>query len=134
MPDACGMYILSHETYPLHRLGRHTAFKWYNSGCRTLDDIFARKGGIKLSACQEIGLKHYAGTSTPPQTLPVPTSINNHLENRYQFEDAQKRSRRRIQHYQAHRLVLHGRHPIRTVWLTLASAEHRSETVHRDYG
>ncbi|EPT00045.1 hypothetical protein FOMPIDRAFT_58109 [Fomitopsis schrenkii] len=44
----------------IYGVGRHTAFKWYNSGCRTLDDIFARKGGIKLSACQEIGLKHYA--------------------------------------------------------------------------
>lgn len=51
-------------TYHAHRLGRHTASKWYKYGCRTLDDIKARKGGIKLSTCQEIGLEHYAGMST----------------------------------------------------------------------
>jgi len=34
---------------------------WYNNGCRTLDDIRARKGGIKLSTVQEIGLRFYDG-------------------------------------------------------------------------
>jgi len=34
---------------------------WYNNGCRTLDDIRARKGGIKLSPAQEIGLRFYDG-------------------------------------------------------------------------
>jgi DNA polymerase lambda len=34
---------------------------WYNNGCRTLDDIRARKGGIKLSPVQEIGLRFYDG-------------------------------------------------------------------------
>ncbi|KAI0726960.1 hypothetical protein C8Q72DRAFT_925894 [Fomitopsis betulina] len=48
----------------IYGVGRHTAFKWYNSGCRTLDDILARKGGIKLSACQVIGLEHYADINT----------------------------------------------------------------------
>lgn len=42
--------------------GLNTAFKWYNNGCRTLDDIAARKGGIKLSTEQKIGLKYYKGT------------------------------------------------------------------------
>lgn len=34
---------------------------WYNNGCRTLDDVSARKGGIKLSHVQEIGLQFYDG-------------------------------------------------------------------------
>ena len=34
---------------------------WYNCGCRTLEDVAARKGGIELSAAQEIGLRYYDG-------------------------------------------------------------------------
>lgn len=34
--------------------GPHTAFKWYASGCRTLDDIKQRKGGIVVSDVQEV--------------------------------------------------------------------------------
>lgn len=34
---------------------------WYNNGCRTLDDVSVRKGGIKLSHVQEIGLQFYDG-------------------------------------------------------------------------
>jgi len=41
--------------------GRLTAFKWYASGCRTLEDVKAMKGGIKLSTCQEIGIRFYDG-------------------------------------------------------------------------
>jgi hypothetical protein len=41
--------------------GRQIAHMWYNNGCRTLDDIRARKGGIKLSHVQEIGLQFYDG-------------------------------------------------------------------------
>ncbi|KZT68564.1 hypothetical protein DAEQUDRAFT_745631 [Daedalea quercina L-15889] len=44
----------------IYGVGRHTAFKWYANGCRTLDDVRARKGGIRLSPCQEIGLKYYS--------------------------------------------------------------------------
>ncbi|KAG1852134.1 hypothetical protein DFJ58DRAFT_661386 [Suillus subalutaceus] len=39
--------------------GRQIAHMWYNNGCRTLDDIRARKGDIKLSHVQEIGLQFY---------------------------------------------------------------------------
>ncbi|KAH0833829.1 hypothetical protein J3R83DRAFT_10993 [Lanmaoa asiatica] len=39
--------------------GRHTAFAWFSSGLRTLDDVRTRKGGLKLSTAQEIGLKFY---------------------------------------------------------------------------
>jgi DNA polymerase lambda len=42
--------------------GQTTAFKWYASGCRSLDDVKARKGGIKLSAVQEIGVRFYEGS------------------------------------------------------------------------
>jgi hypothetical protein len=41
--------------------GQSIAYSWYFAGCRTLDDIRARKGGIKLSSVQEIGLKYYDG-------------------------------------------------------------------------
>jgi DNA polymerase lambda len=33
------------------------------AGCRTLDDVRAGKGGIKLSTAQEIGLRFYDGWS-----------------------------------------------------------------------
>ncbi|KAG0706233.1 hypothetical protein DFH29DRAFT_798644 [Suillus ampliporus] len=39
--------------------GRQIASMWYNNGCRTLDDVRAQKGGIKLSHVQEIGLRFY---------------------------------------------------------------------------
>ncbi|PFH50099.1 hypothetical protein AMATHDRAFT_145957 [Amanita thiersii Skay4041] len=39
--------------------GQSTAFKWYAAGCRTLDDLLAGKGGIKLTEQQEIGIKFY---------------------------------------------------------------------------
>lgn len=41
--------------------GRHTAFAWFASGLRTLDDVRARKDGLKLTSAQEIGLKFYDG-------------------------------------------------------------------------
>jgi len=41
--------------------GRHTAFAWFASGLRTLDDVRARKGGLVLLTAQEIGLKFYNG-------------------------------------------------------------------------
>ncbi|KAH7882075.1 hypothetical protein F5I97DRAFT_1817500, partial [Phlebopus sp. FC_14] len=40
-------------------LRRQMAFTWFASGIRTLDDIKARKDGLKLSPAQEIGLKFY---------------------------------------------------------------------------
>ncbi|KAH7927186.1 hypothetical protein BV22DRAFT_1032056 [Leucogyrophana mollusca] len=43
----------------VYGVGRQTAFMWYASGCRTLDDVKARKGGIKLSTVQEIGVRFY---------------------------------------------------------------------------
>jgi DNA polymerase lambda len=42
--------------------GQSTAYAWYLAGCRTLDDIEKRKGGIELSRVQVIGLKYYDGT------------------------------------------------------------------------
>ncbi|KAG2344642.1 hypothetical protein BDR05DRAFT_882173 [Suillus weaverae] len=43
----------------IYGVGRQIASMWYNNGCRTLDDVRARKGGIKLSHAQEIGLQFY---------------------------------------------------------------------------
>ena len=41
--------------------GQSTAYAWYLAGCRTLEDIKQRKGGIELSRVQVIGLKYYDG-------------------------------------------------------------------------
>ncbi|KAG9308110.1 hypothetical protein JVU11DRAFT_12542 [Chiua virens] len=43
----------------IYGVGRCIAFAWFASGLRTLDDVRARKGGLKLSTSQEIGLKFY---------------------------------------------------------------------------
>ncbi|CAL1698496.1 unnamed protein product [Somion occarium] len=43
----------------IYGVGGKTAYKWYVNGCRTLDDLRNRKGGVKLSTVQQIGLKYY---------------------------------------------------------------------------
>lgn len=43
----------------IYGVGRSTAFKWYAAGCRSLEDITAGKGGVKLSPVQEIGIRFY---------------------------------------------------------------------------
>ncbi|KAG6374231.1 hypothetical protein JVT61DRAFT_4890 [Boletus reticuloceps] len=43
----------------IYGVGRHTAFAWFASGLRTLDDVRAGKCDLKLSTAQEIGLKFY---------------------------------------------------------------------------
>ncbi|KAI0772384.1 DNA polymerase beta palm-domain-containing protein [Trametes elegans] len=48
----------------IYGVGQKTAYMWYGSGCRTLADLAARKGGIRLSAEQEIGLKFYTDVNT----------------------------------------------------------------------
>ena len=41
--------------------GQSTAYQWYATGCRTLEDLVSGKYGIKLSPVQEIGIKFYHG-------------------------------------------------------------------------
>jgi len=41
--------------------GQSTAYQWYATGCRTLEDLVIGKYGIKLSSVQEIGIKFYHG-------------------------------------------------------------------------
>ncbi|KAM5541004.1 hypothetical protein V8D89_005315 [Ganoderma adspersum] len=48
----------------IYGVGATTARIWYNNGCKTLEDIAARKGGVRLSYAQEIGLKYYADINT----------------------------------------------------------------------
>ncbi|KAI0659500.1 hypothetical protein C8Q70DRAFT_915132 [Cubamyces menziesii] len=48
----------------IYGVGANTAMKWYNNGCRTLEDVAARKGGIKLSTEQMIGLRYYKDINT----------------------------------------------------------------------
>ncbi|TFK36111.1 hypothetical protein BDQ12DRAFT_714349 [Crucibulum laeve] len=43
----------------IYGVGRSTAFKLYAAGCRTLEDVKAGKGGVKLSPAQEIGVRFY---------------------------------------------------------------------------
>jgi DNA polymerase lambda len=46
--------------------GQSTAHAWYLAGCRTLEDVKQRKGGIELSHVQVIGLKFYDGALSHP--------------------------------------------------------------------
>jgi len=48
----------------IYGVGQSTAYAWYLAGCRTLEDIKHRKGGIELSQVQEIGLKYYDDINT----------------------------------------------------------------------
>ncbi|TBU54960.1 hypothetical protein BD310DRAFT_826872 [Dichomitus squalens] len=48
----------------IYGVGANTARTWFNNGCRTLEDIAARKGGVKLSHAQEIGLRYYRDINT----------------------------------------------------------------------
>ncbi|KAI0252301.1 hypothetical protein BJV78DRAFT_1204329 [Lactifluus subvellereus] len=43
----------------IYGVGQSTAYAWYLAGCRTLEDVKQRKGGIELSHVQVIGLKYY---------------------------------------------------------------------------
>ncbi|CAA7262003.1 unnamed protein product [Cyclocybe aegerita] len=43
----------------IYGVGQSIAFQWYAAGCRTLEDLQAGKGGVKLSHVQRIGLQHY---------------------------------------------------------------------------
>lgn len=45
----------------IYGVGAQTATKWVASGCRTLEDLTSEKGGVKLSAAQEIGVRFYEG-------------------------------------------------------------------------
>ncbi|EEB92685.1 hypothetical protein MPER_08770, partial [Moniliophthora perniciosa FA553] len=47
----------------IYGVGQSTAVKWYQNGCRTLEDLRKGKGGIKLSRAQKIGLQYYDGVS-----------------------------------------------------------------------
>jgi Fingers domain of DNA polymerase lambda len=46
--------------------GQPTAYAWYLAGCRTLEDVKQRKGGIELSHVQVVGLKYYDGALSHP--------------------------------------------------------------------
>lgn len=48
----------------IYGVGQTTAYQWYASGCRTLEDVKSGKGGVKLSPAMEIGLRFYEGLWT----------------------------------------------------------------------
>ncbi|KNZ71918.1 DNA polymerase lambda [Termitomyces sp. J132] len=43
----------------VYGVGQSTAYQWYAAGCRSLADVIAGKGGVKLSPAQEIGIRFY---------------------------------------------------------------------------
>ncbi|KAH6912109.1 hypothetical protein BKA70DRAFT_825893 [Coprinopsis sp. MPI-PUGE-AT-0042] len=43
----------------IYGVGTSIAYKWYHAGCRTLDDLRKRKGGVKLTSVQKTGLEFY---------------------------------------------------------------------------
>lgn len=45
------------------RAGVKTAYMWYSAGARTLEDVLAGRGGVRLTAQQEIGIRYYDGKS-----------------------------------------------------------------------
>jgi DNA polymerase lambda len=68
--------------------GQSTAFKWYSAGCRTLGDLTAGNGGVKLSPIQEIGIRFYdgqrsiirqTGTTLTLSSLPLSPDINDRM-------------------------------------------------------
>lgn len=62
-------YVLSLMSFE----GMQTACVWYANGARTLEDVLAGKGGIKLTAGQEIGIRYYDGKL--PCLLEQPVSV-----------------------------------------------------------
>jgi hypothetical protein len=54
------------STFFIRPPGPSIAHTWYLAGCRTLEDIRQRKGGITLSQVQAIGLKYYDGALPHP--------------------------------------------------------------------
>ena len=45
----------------VYGVGQSTAYQWYAAGCRSLADVVAGKGGVKLTPAQEIGIRFYEG-------------------------------------------------------------------------
>ncbi|KAG6907586.1 hypothetical protein DXG01_008343, partial [Tephrocybe rancida] len=43
----------------VYGVGQATAYQWYAAGCRSLTDVVAGKGGVKLTPAQEIGIRFY---------------------------------------------------------------------------
>ena len=68
MALVCGFILhccsKNHQCISHGHLGQVTAFKWYANGCRSLEDLKAGKGGVKLTAQQEIGIRFYDGIRT----------------------------------------------------------------------
>ncbi|RDX49708.1 hypothetical protein OH76DRAFT_1403288 [Lentinus brumalis] len=45
----------------IYNVGPTIACRWYQNGVRTLEDVLARKGDIKVSRAQEIAVRYYDG-------------------------------------------------------------------------
>lgn len=73
-------------------IGRHTAFKWFANGCRSLEDLRRGKGGVSLSPAQQIGLDYYDGGAIFNATY----GSRPHTKSRHQLTNATARSVRYI--------------------------------------
>ncbi|KAG9019625.1 hypothetical protein FRB90_012471 [Tulasnella sp. 427] len=54
-----GEYQICQELMGIYGVGPKTAYDWYSKGVRSLDDLWAGRGGISLNENQRIGLKYY---------------------------------------------------------------------------
>lgn len=52
----------------VYGVGQSTAYQWYAAGCRSLADVVAGKGGVKLTPAQEIGIRFYDGSANDLST------------------------------------------------------------------
>ncbi|KAG8783713.1 hypothetical protein FRC15_004673 [Serendipita sp. 397] len=54
----------SEDEEGIYGVGRQLGYDWSRLGLRSLDDVRRRKGGIKLTPAQELGLKYYDDLDT----------------------------------------------------------------------
>ncbi|KAG8976340.1 hypothetical protein FRC05_004256 [Tulasnella sp. 425] len=59
-----GEYQICQKLIGIYGVGPKTAYGWYQKGVRSLDDVWAGRGGITLNENQKIGLKYYDDLQT----------------------------------------------------------------------
>lgn len=62
--EKCGEYQICQKLMGIYGVGPKTAYDWYRKGVRSLDDVWAGRGGITLNENQRIGLKYYDDLQT----------------------------------------------------------------------
>ncbi|KAG8899741.1 hypothetical protein FRC00_000999 [Tulasnella sp. 408] len=62
--EKSGEYQICQKLTGIYGVGPKTAYDWYTKGVRSLDDVWAGRGGITLNENQRIGLKYYDDLQT----------------------------------------------------------------------